>query len=93
MDAADGAELVADDDPLEALSLRELTAAVRLAVEGLPPAHRAVVLLHNLEGMSLRDVAEILEVPVGTAKSRLSAAFVMLRRSLREWREDDHEVR
>ena len=51
------------------------------------------MLLHSLEGLTLAEVGEALDVPVGTAKSRLSAAFAMLRRSLREWKEDEDGLR
>ena len=54
----------------------ELRHAVREAVETLPELHRTVVVLHRLEGLKLREVADVLEVPVGTVKSRLAAAFV-----------------
>jgi RNA polymerase sigma-70 factor (ECF subfamily) len=61
-------------------------------VDRLPDAYRAVILLHNLEGFTLREVAEILEVPVGTAKSRLATGFATLRRLLHEWKEDSSEL-
>ncbi len=82
----------ADEPPL-ALERGALRRGVREAVEKLPEIHRAVVLLHSLEGLTLAEVGEALDVPVGTAKSRLSAAFAMLRRSLREWKEDEDGLR
>ncbi|HJN18449.1 MAG TPA: RNA polymerase sigma factor [Armatimonadota bacterium] len=75
-----------DDDPLNALAEAELSDALASAVEQLPEIHRLVALLHSIEGLTLRETAEILEIPVGTAKSRLNAALKMLRRSLREWK-------
>jgi RNA polymerase sigma-70 factor (ECF subfamily) len=79
-------------EPPLALERDELCRHVRLAVERLPDTCRAVVLLHNLEGFTLREVAEVLEVPLGTAKSRLAAGFAMLRRLLHEWKEDSGEL-
>ena len=55
-------------------------------VEQLPEIHRMVVLLHSIEGLTLRETAGVLEIPPGTAKSRLNAALKMLRRTLREWK-------
>jgi RNA polymerase sigma-70 factor (ECF subfamily) len=81
------------DEPPVALDRRELRRCVRAAVERLPETHRAVILLHGLEGFTLREVAEVLGVPIGTAKSRLGAAFEVLRRSLHEWRGDSGDVR
>lgn len=50
----------------------------RVDVEGamrtLPPAHRAVLVLHHGLGMPVNEVAEVLGVPTGTVKSRLSRA-------------------
>ena len=42
------------------------------AVEGLPDAQRAVMLLVAVEGLSYREAAEILDVPMGTVMSRLA---------------------
>ena len=44
------------------------------AVEGLPDAQRAVMLLVAVEGLSYREAAEILDVPMGTVMSRLARA-------------------
>jgi RNA polymerase sigma-70 factor (ECF subfamily) len=44
------------------------------AFESLPAAQRAVMLLVVVEGLSYREAAEVLEVPVGTIMSRLSRA-------------------
>jgi RNA polymerase sigma-70 factor (ECF subfamily) len=61
---------------------RRLDVADALGV--LPVAQRAVVVLHYLVGLPLRDVAETLGVPEGTAKSRLNAALRTLRAELAE---------
>jgi RNA polymerase sigma-70 factor, ECF subfamily len=50
------------------------------SLERLSPASRAVVTLHYLEEMSLGDVAAILDLPLGTVKSRLSYGLVQLRK-------------
>jgi RNA polymerase sigma-70 factor, ECF subfamily len=68
--AADDFDAIAHRDQLE-------RAFARLSVD-----HRAVVVLHRLRGMPLEQVAEILEVPVGTVKSRLSRAMEGLRAAL-----------
>jgi RNA polymerase sigma-70 factor, ECF subfamily len=46
----------------------------------LTPASRAVLLLHFAEEMSLLDVAAVLELPLGTVKSRLAYGLAALRR-------------
>ena len=47
---------------------------VRARVEGLPEAQRAVLMLVAVEGFSYQEVADLLEVPVGTVTSRLARA-------------------
>ena len=41
------------------------------AIDGLPAEYRTAVLLSDVEGLSYAEIAELLEVPVGTVKSRL----------------------
>jgi len=50
------------------------------SLERLSPASRAVVTLHYLEEMQLSDVAAVLELPLGTVKSRLHYGLVQLRK-------------
>jgi RNA polymerase sigma-70 factor (ECF subfamily) len=52
------------------------------ALEGLTLDQRAVVALHYLADLTVPEVASILGIPAGTAKSRLNAALVVLRRRL-----------
>lgn len=58
------------------LELRDL----ERAIAKLPRAQRLVILLIGLEGMSYREVATVLDVPVGTIRSRLSRGREALRR-------------
>lgn len=59
--------------------------ALSEALNKLSPEHREVVLLHEVEGLSYDEAAEILGVPAGTVKSRLHHAFLNLRKSLQEY--------
>jgi RNA polymerase sigma factor (sigma-70 family) len=52
---------------------------VERALKRLDPGHRAVVALHYLLGMPLPEVAAVLRIPVGTAKSRLHYAIESMR--------------
>jgi RNA polymerase sigma-70 factor (ECF subfamily) len=51
-------------------------------MEAISPASRAVLFLHFKEEMSLPAVAAILEIPLGTVKSRLSYGLTALRKQL-----------
>jgi RNA polymerase sigma-70 factor (ECF subfamily) len=57
------------------------------ALAGLSVEHRQVLLLISLEGLSYREVAEVLDIPIGTVMSRLARARERLR-SLLEGDED-----
>jgi len=52
------------------------------AFDGLSQDHRAVVVLHHLVGLSLGEIAEILDVPYGTVGSRLHHAIRSMRASM-----------
>jgi RNA polymerase sigma-70 factor (ECF subfamily) len=69
-------------DPMRSATRQELTDQVRVALDGLSPLHRDVVILHELHGLTYQECATVLDVPVGTVKSRLSNAFRRLRESL-----------
>jgi len=56
--------------------------SVRRAVEALPEPLRAIVTLHELEQRSLRETADVLQIPFDTAKDRLRRAREQLRTSL-----------
>jgi RNA polymerase sigma-70 factor, ECF subfamily len=63
---------------------RAQLAEVRGAIRVLTPAHREVLGLAFVSGLSLREVADVLEIPVGTVKSRLASARTALNRTLEE---------
>jgi RNA polymerase sigma-70 factor (ECF subfamily) len=52
-------------------------------LEEVSPASRAVLLLHYLQEMTLQEVADVLEIPVGTAKARLAYGLQTLRKKLK----------
>lgn len=59
-------------DPEEQLMQRYTVTTVRLALERLPVDFREVIVLRELEGLSYRDIATVLGVPIGTVMSRIS---------------------
>lgn len=74
---------VGDDAPFEQRIVDRQ--ALGQALNKLSPEHREVVLLHEVEGLSYDEAAEIIGVPAGTVKSRLHHAFLNLRKSLQEY--------
>ena len=60
---------------------RELIESLPQLINNLSPASRAVVVLFYLHEMSLAETAAVLDIPVGTAKSRLAYGLASLRRN------------
>jgi RNA polymerase sigma-70 factor (ECF subfamily) len=82
---------VRDEAVLETLSSspreeldRELIEQLPRLIAGLSPASRAVIVLHYLHELSLDEVAAMLEVPLGTVKSRLAYGLEQLRRQFQQ---------
>jgi RNA polymerase sigma-70 factor, ECF subfamily len=68
--------------PEQVLSTRELEAAVTRALSALPAAHREVLVLRDMEGLTAPEAGEVLGLGVRAVKSRLHRARVALRRQL-----------
>ena len=68
--------------PEEELLEKVLDADVQHAIEDLPHDYRMVVLLADLEGFSYKEIADILEIPVGTVMSRLYRGRRLLEEAL-----------
>jgi RNA polymerase sigma-70 factor, ECF subfamily len=64
------------------VSQQERTARVQRAVLSLPDASRAVLVLREYEGMAYREIADALDIPVGTVMSRLNYARKLLKDKL-----------
>lgn len=79
----DVAENAAVADPLQSpehvVEQAELRVKMRDAINSLPLKHRIVVTLHYLQDFSLPEIAYIMDLPVGTVKSRLHHARKALR--------------
>lgn len=74
-------------DPHAAVQLGELQRQVQKAVHSLPAKLRSVVVLHDMEGLSYEEVAETVGCPLGTVKSRLFNARLLLKRKLQHYME------
>lgn len=71
--------MVSDEpSPLAATQEEEQREWIRERLEELPEGLRAVVVLVYYQGMKYREAAEVLDIPVGTVKSRLHAAIYKL---------------
>lgn len=70
---------VATPDPGDAISRIEEVEEVRRAVMALPEEYRLVVLLAEFQQMGYAEIGEVLEIPVGTVKSRMHHALEKLK--------------
>lgn len=70
------------DTPYEVVEEQDEWAQVQIAVSALPLNQRVVVVLYYLNDLSVQDIAEILDVPVGTVKSRLHYGRRALKKKL-----------
>jgi len=76
-----------ESDPQATAQLGELQKQVQKAIQSLPTKLRSVVVLHDMEGLSYEEVAQTVGCPVGTVKSRLFNARLLLRRKLQHFME------
>jgi RNA polymerase sigma-70 factor (ECF subfamily) len=70
--------------PERLMEAKERAAAVQAALGRLADEHREVVVLREIEECSYETIAEILNVPIGTVRSRLFRARMQLREHLEE---------
>lgn len=71
--------------PLAQIEGRERQRVLRQAVERLGPIHRSVLLLRDWETLSYEEIAAVLDIPVGTVRSRLFHARAALARELKSY--------
>ncbi len=77
----DGTEVIADcgGDPAKNMENKEIQQRVQQALNSLDPEDARIILLRDLQDVAYEDVAEILDIPLGTVKSRLHRARQALR--------------
>ena len=74
--------------PVQQIEMDETSRQIQQAMLSLPLAHRLVVALYYVNDLPLQEIAEILEIPVGTVKSRLYYGRQALRQDLEKLRAD-----
>jgi RNA polymerase sigma-70 factor, ECF subfamily len=87
IDAADEADFplvsrIDGSDPLDVIERQQLAERLGAALDALPPYHRGVVLMREVEGMSYEEMAQAMNVSKGTIMSRLFHARQKLQRAL-----------
>ncbi|MGH7265177.1 MAG: sigma-70 family RNA polymerase sigma factor, partial [Candidatus Rokuibacteriota bacterium] len=71
-----------DAGPDEEAASAERRARIGQALQTLSEQHRSIIILSDIEGLSYREIAEVLAIPMGTVMSRLHNARKRLRQAL-----------
>jgi len=71
-------------DPVPGVEMEsnEQAAQVRAALDSLSDSHRSVLVLRHYENLKFREIAEVLEIPEGTVKSRMAEALSQMAKAL-----------
>ncbi len=88
VEAVASAEVLASiraDDPERTFFDSFIDEEVETAVGNLPDEFRSAVILSDLEGLNYQEIATVLDIPVGTVKSRLYRGRRLLARALRDY--------
>ncbi len=75
------------ESPLDAVEARELGGQIEQAIARLRPEYRSCILLRHVEGRAYEEIAEILNLPLGTVKTYIHRARNELRQALAHLRE------
>jgi RNA polymerase sigma-70 factor (ECF subfamily) len=73
-------------DPARALADKELRAQIMAALDKLSPAHRSVLVMREVEGLSYQEMADMMKCSIGTIMSRLFHARKKMQTMLLEYR-------
>ena len=95
LESADGSlqRQVADagDTPEESLMRKEQKSEILQALDTLSEEHKAAIILRDVKGMAYEEIAEILELSLGTVKSRISRARNQLKTEILKMREQNEK--
>ncbi len=88
----EGDEAAIDPGPLERALQSERVELLRRAVLALPESHRAIVTLREYEQLKFREIAEVLDLPEGTVKWRMTEALNELNERLKSLNDEVRET-
>lgn len=84
-EVTEGREITDPSSPLEReVAAGEISRRIRAALDSLSPKQRTVFLLRNHEGLSIHEIAKVMQTAEGTVKAHLHRAIVTLRQRLTE---------
>jgi RNA polymerase sigma-70 factor (ECF subfamily) len=89
VDASELAPVSDAPGPVDALEQQDCVALLREAIRALPKSLRTAVMLRDIRELSYREIAEELDLPEGTVKSRINRGRHELARQIRKLRGED----
>jgi RNA polymerase sigma-70 factor (ECF subfamily) len=93
VEAAGFAEDPARDDPEAVVGGQKMDRQVETAFNSLPDEFRTVLLLVDVQELSYQEVSQVLDVPVGTVKSRVSRGRAIMRTALQNFAREKGIIR
>ena len=79
-----------DLNPLDRFTKEENVDMVQKALAGLPPLYRSAVILCDMEGLSYDAIAEVMDCPLGTVRSRVHQARLLLKKAFEDLSDTFH---
>jgi len=76
------------ESPLDTVEAKELGGAIEIAIGRLRPEYRSCILLRHVEGRAYEEIAEMLDLPLGTVKTYIHRARNELRQALAHLKEE-----
>jgi RNA polymerase sigma-70 factor (ECF subfamily) len=70
----DGDELRSIETPENTMMTKEIVATVNDTIEGLPDELKEAISLREMDGLSYEEIAELMQCPIGTVRSRIFRA-------------------
>ena len=82
-------EIPADDkSAAQALENEFILKKIHEAIDRLPDNYRSVIILRDIQGLSYDEISDIVEVPLGTVKSRINRSRLQLQLELKDLKEE-----
>jgi RNA polymerase sigma-70 factor (ECF subfamily) len=88
VDASAVATASSTDSPLVALERRDRVSLLRAALDRLTPSLRTAVMLRDIQELTYQEIADRLDLPEGTVKSRINRGRTELARQIRRLRDE-----
>lgn len=93
LEAASLSDQRQEGNPETAVSARSMDREVESAFNSMPDEFRSALLLIDVQELSYREASQVLEVPVGTIKSRVSRGRTLMRQALQSYAKDRGIIR